>query len=100
MGHTFLSVKFRIYYKSRIGIIPIEAWRVRNKSFILIRVDNRKTQHGQMGTKQPPFIRASTWLVIVNRIEKLITTGDPLMPRCKGGIGQKNDFEIFGSHIM
>jgi hypothetical protein len=53
-----------------------------------------------MGATQPPFFQASTWLMIVKRIEKLIITGDPLMPRCKGGIGQKNDFDLFGSHIM
>jgi hypothetical protein len=46
----------------RIGIIPFEARRIRNKSFILIRVAIRNTQDGQMGAQQPPFIQASTWL--------------------------------------
>ena len=86
--------------KFRTGIIPIEVRCVRNQSFILIRVAVRNTQHGQTGAKQPPFIQASTWLKIVNRIEKLTIAGDPLMPRCKGGIGQKNNFDLFGSHIM
>ena len=74
--------------KFRIDIVPIEARRLRN------------TQHGQMDAKQPPFIQASNWLIIVNRIEKLTTTGDPLMLRCKEGIDQTNDFDLFGSHIM
>ena len=74
--------------KFRISIIPNEARCLRN------------TQHGQMGAKQPPFIQVSTWLIIVNWIEKLTTTGDPLIPQCKGGVGQKNDFDLFGSHIM
>jgi hypothetical protein len=53
-----------------------------------------------MGFKQPPFFQASTWVIIVNSIEKLKITGDPLMQRCKEGIGQKNDFDLFGSPIM
>ncbi len=85
--------------KFRIGIIPIEARRVRSKSFILIRVAIRNIQHRQTRTKQPPINQASTWLIIVNRIEILTISGEPLMPQCKGGVGQKNDFDYFGSHI-
>ncbi|WP_155319421.1 hypothetical protein [Desulfosarcina alkanivorans] len=46
------------------------------------------------------FFQASTWLVIVNSIEKLKITGDPLMQPCKEGIGQKNGFDLSGSPIM
>jgi hypothetical protein len=46
------------------------------------------------------FSRLPIGLIIVNSIEKLKIAGDPLMPRCKGGISQKNDFNLFGSPIM
>jgi hypothetical protein len=80
-------------YPLRLGVFGT------SRSF-LIQVAIRNTQHGQTNSDQPPFVQASTWLKIVNRVEKLTTTGDPLMPRFKGGIGQKNNFDLFGSLIM
>jgi hypothetical protein len=38
--------------------------------------------------------------LIVTSIEKLEITGGPLMQRCKEGIGQKNEFDLFGSPII
>jgi hypothetical protein len=85
--------------KIRTIIIPFEAMRIRNESFILIRVPIRTIQLDKWC--QAATIYSGFHLVKnCNGIEKLAITGDPLMPRCKGGIGQKNDFDLFGSHIM
>ena len=79
--------------------IPIEARHVPTRASSLIRVAIRKPNKDKR-YQASPCIRASAWAKIVNRTERVTITGDPLMLRCKEGIDQKNDFDLFGSHIM
>jgi hypothetical protein len=84
----------------RIDSILFADGRDGNEMFILIGVSFRNIRRRQYRCPATNNHSGCRLVFNFNRIEKLTKTSDPLIPRSKGGIGQKNDFDLVGSPIL
>jgi hypothetical protein len=84
----------------RIDSILFAGGRDGNESFILIEVSFQNIRRRQCRCPAANKYSGCRLVLTFNRIEKLTKTSAPLIPRYKGGIGQKKDFDLAGSPIL